>query len=40
MGEGFLDVTRCCDVFLWNQAPYSDMIRFPIPKMYDHVHSV
>ena len=33
MGEGFLDVTRCCDVFVWNQALYSDWIRFLIPKM-------
>ena len=33
MGEGLLDVARCCDVFLWNQALYSDRIRFPIPKM-------
>ena len=33
MGEGLLDVTRCCEVFLWNQALYSDRIRFLIPKM-------
>ena len=23
MGEGLLDVTRCCEVFLWYQALYS-----------------
>ena len=32
MGEGLLDLTRCCEVFLWNQALYSDRIRFLIPK--------
>ena len=33
MGEGLLGVTSCCKVFLWNQALYSDRIRFLIPKM-------
>ena len=33
MGEGLLDVTRCCEAFLWNQALYSERIRFLIPKM-------
>ena len=33
MGEGLLDVTRCCEVFLWNQALHSDRILFLIPKM-------
>ena len=33
MGEGFLDATICCAVFLWDQALYSDRIRFLIPKM-------
>ena len=33
MSEGLLDVTRCCEVFLWNQALYSDRMRFIIPKM-------
>ena len=32
MGEGLLDLTRCCEVFLWNQALYSDRIRFLTPK--------
>ena len=33
MGEGLLDVTRGCGVFLWKQALYSNRIRFIIPKM-------
>ena len=33
MGGGSFDVTRCCEVFLWNQALYSNRIWFLIPKM-------
>ena len=32
MGEGLLDVTGCCEVFLWHQALYLERIRFLIPK--------
>ena len=31
MGEGLLDLARCCEIFLWNQALYSDRIWFLIP---------
>ena len=33
IGEGLLDVTRCCEVLLWNQDLHSDRILFLIPKM-------
>ena len=33
VGEGLLDVTRCCEACLWNQALYSERIRFLITKM-------